>query len=279
MFSIADFKGSKEISPINGSQALFYPPKERNFKKMGSSIAIGLCICVVIGILAAIYVIQFLKLLPGSAAQAIASGINAAVISGTNMLYTFVAHELTKNENYRTETEHEDSLIVKLFFFQFINSYTSFFFLAFIARWIPDGCGEGEANCMDALGMNVTVIFGSRLVIGVLTNVGVPYISMNVPFVTKLLKGKENNIFSQHELGHSLMHVEQEYLLDRYELMEGLVTLYANVALDFGYMTLFVTALPISGVLCLLSNMATVKGNVLDVLSSVYHLLDISYVL
>ncbi len=42
-------------------------------------------------------------------------------------------------DDVRTETEFVDSLILKIFFFQFINSYASFFFLAFIAENVSDG--------------------------------------------------------------------------------------------------------------------------------------------
>jgi len=51
-----------------------------------------------------------------------------------NIVYAARAIQLTDNENHRTDTLYEDALIVKLFVFQFINSYTSFFFIAFIAQ-------------------------------------------------------------------------------------------------------------------------------------------------
>ena len=34
-------------------------------------------------------------------------------------------------ENHRTQTEYDDALILKLFAFQFVNSYTSLFYIAF----------------------------------------------------------------------------------------------------------------------------------------------------
>jgi threonine/homoserine/homoserine lactone efflux protein len=64
----------------------------------------------------------------------VASILNTLQIMIFNMIYQARAIQLTDEENHRTDTDYEDSLIVKLFVFQFINSYTSFFFLAFIAQ-------------------------------------------------------------------------------------------------------------------------------------------------
>jgi hypothetical protein len=48
----------------------------------------------------------------------IGSAANAVQIQIMNFLYGKLATRLTENENYRTKTEHEDSLISKLFMFQ-----------------------------------------------------------------------------------------------------------------------------------------------------------------
>ncbi len=36
------------------------------------------------------------------------------------------------SENHRTQTQYDDGLILKLFLFQFANSYTSLFYIAFL---------------------------------------------------------------------------------------------------------------------------------------------------
>lgn len=71
-----------------------------------------------------------------------------------------------------TETEFEDSMIMKLFFFQFINSYASFFFLAFVAEYVQGGCGSGESACLKNLAVNLAIIFGTRIVVGNALEVG-----------------------------------------------------------------------------------------------------------
>jgi hypothetical protein len=73
----------------------------------------------------------------GTQASTLASVLNTTQIIIFNLIYQAIATKLTDAENHRTDTLYEDSLIVKLFVFQFINSYSSFAYLAFIAQvWL-----------------------------------------------------------------------------------------------------------------------------------------------
>ena len=65
-------------------------------------------------------------------------------------------------------------MVTKLFMFQFVNSYASFFYVAFIS----ESLGECDrSTCMSSLATNLGIIFGSRLVIGNLTELLLPYLS------------------------------------------------------------------------------------------------------
>jgi len=57
--------------------------------------------------------------------------LNTLWISIMNVAYQRVAVLINNLENHRTETEHEDALIIKTFLFQFINSYGPLFYLSF----------------------------------------------------------------------------------------------------------------------------------------------------
>ena len=46
-------------------------------------------------------------------------------------IYRKIAVVLTYWENHRTKTEFEDSIILKLFAFEFVNSYGNLFYLAY----------------------------------------------------------------------------------------------------------------------------------------------------
>lgn len=92
----------------------------------------------VIGVIAGIYTLRFILYNDiGSRAQIVASVINVVQIQVLTYIYDHVAFKLTDLENQRNDVKYEDSMIVKLFLFQFVNNYSSFYYLAFIAGNLP----------------------------------------------------------------------------------------------------------------------------------------------
>ena len=75
--------------------------------------------------------------------------------------------------------------------FQFVNSFASFYYMAFVQEWIGGGCDGYDDDvpmddevkkqramseaCMSSLMINLVIIFGQRLVVGQLTEVWMPY--------------------------------------------------------------------------------------------------------
>jgi len=110
----------------------------------------------VIGSTASIYVIRSVLDKEGDDIRknspTIASILNAVQIQIFNVIYHFAAVRLTESENHRTNTKFEDSMITKLFLFQFVNSYASFFFIAFVAKYLaPPPQAAGEEPSIPAL--------------------------------------------------------------------------------------------------------------------------------
>lgn len=91
-------------------------------------------------------------------------------------------------------------MITKIFWFQFVNSYASFFYLAFIAESLGDCPVDG---CMKGLTINLAIIFGTRLIVGNIMELGIPYVSYWYKYreETKRAKG-------------DMSQAEKEYLLD-----------------------------------------------------------------
>eukprot|EP01030_Chromulinospumella_sphaerica_P005306 gene5306-5189_t len=198
-----------------------------------SLLAVVGLIAAVVGIVVGIYIIRFTiesKVGP-SDSQLVASILNAVQIQFTNMAYSFLATELTNRENHRTNTQYEDSLIMKIFLFQFVNSYASFFYLAFFA----ESTGDCLSSCMQPLAYNLAVIFGSRLVSGNLTELLIPYLTYQYQYLAEVLR-----------YGDAITRPEKEYLL---------------MAIQFGYSALFITALPMSSFFALVSNFVEIKGD------------------
>ena len=96
---------------------------------------------------------------------------------------------------------------MKIFLFQFVNSYASFFFLAFVAKSINE-CPDG--GCMSILGTNLAIIFGTRIVSGNISELLVPYV------MYKLKMRKEAK-----EGSGDISRPEAEYMLDEVSGEEG----------------------------------------------------------
>ena len=242
-----EYHGHLIKSYIDGDDMLFYPPaKFYSFIRVSRSIVFAL-ILLVLGITASIYYMRF-SIQPsvgGSGASTIASVANTVQIIVMNLVYTRIAIHLTDQENYRTDTEYEDALIVKLFIFQFVNSYASFFYIAFVASYLPSPDGTpsnylgqcGAPNCMTPLSLNLAILFGTRLT---LTNA----MDIIIPYIMYILKVRTETEGIPKDM--ELSPAEKDYMLMQYDgKIQGILG-YADFAVQFGFSLLFITALPIA---------------------------------
>jgi anoctamin-10/anoctamin-7 len=244
-----DFKAKTIKSFVDGSKLRFFPEKERQKLSGQSFLAVFILICLVIGIVSSIYFIKDSLVkdtdlgddlqVRTNNAQTIASTLNSVQITIANMVYTFLAYELNNRENHRTETEYNDALILKIFLFQFVNSYASFFYIAFI---------EGGAHVMESLSTNLAIIYGVRLSSGLFSDIVLP-----------LLMYKWN-LRKNAEGVKKMTSVEQEFLLEPYNGNLKIITQYAEIAIQFGYTALFASALPIASLFGFFSNWINLKA-------------------
>lgn len=285
-----EYIGKPMKSYIDGSDILYFPPKEAKTRLSQSVLiilAFGGSVCAVV---AGIYAIRTTLSAGDTAtfASTIASVLNAIQIQIFNYIYARVSVQLNDAENHRTDTLYEDSLITKTFVFQFINSYISFFFLAFVlpfsekypaqmqggSLWqacvtsdddnittclqLPadeqDACTlcqntfdgyEGQCNatsCMIPLATNVLIILGTALVLNTFLGILLPWMAW------KGRKKEETKIEDSDDFipEEKLTPAEKEYLLMEYDTMTNSIADYADTAIQYGYLTLFVSALPIA---------------------------------
>ena len=61
-------------------------------------------------------------------------------------IYRKIAINLTVWENHRTKTEYDDSLILKLFAFEFVNNYGNLFYLAYFRNNVSATMFENFLN-------------------------------------------------------------------------------------------------------------------------------------
>lgn len=254
-----EFRGDRIKSFVDGSEGyLHFPTSTRNKYVFQSSLAIFGLTCLVVGVVASLYTIkqELVKAgVPVAEAQTYASVFNSVEIQATNLLYTFIANELTRRENHRTQAKYDDSLIVKIFVFQFINSFTSFYYLAFLSEVITASPDCGAHGCMFSLSVNLITIFAIRLVSQQVVGLVIPWMT----FQYKLAGGAVMSVFTASK-PNIRSRPELEYLLTPYDANESFIDEMMDSVIQFGFMSLFVTAFPGTAAVALASNLISLKG-------------------
>jgi hypothetical protein len=176
----------------------------------------------------------------GSLAQILASVASSAQIQILNRVYPNLADRLTEFENHRTDTDFSNSMTTKLFVFLFVNSYGSFFYIAFVANQVGDGdCGG--ATRMPALALNLAVIFGIRELSAIMQEAIIPWLRWQ----RKL--DKVNQFDDKDESARQVLsRAELQFISPAYDVMKDSIGEYAEIAVQYGYIMLFAAALPVA---------------------------------
>ncbi|KAH8873920.1 Anoctamin-7 [Schistosoma japonicum] len=112
----------------------------------------------------------------GMIATMTGSLLNLVVIFFLKIVYDRMATKLTDVENHRTQVEYDNSLTLKLYLLQFVNYYSSVFYIAFIqgpTSAVPGsehiliqstGCDQGD--CLFELFIQLVIIMVGKQVLG-----------------------------------------------------------------------------------------------------------------
>ena len=250
---INDIKGQKVKHPVTGE--LEYAPRpyyERLRKRIISASIIGLSILVILCINVVVY--WFKSDLKNSDNELVAtyykyifSIILAITISVINKCYVPIAKHLTEWENHRTATEHQDSLIYKQFAVKFISSYASLTYTAFFENKMEGAC-DGE-TCFENLKRLVGTILVQRLIFTII-------------FDNVLPKVKSARSFKKETEGTDMTKMttaEKQYILVPFDYENEIMARFLDQVLLFGYMVLFVIALPLAPFVGYFSNMLQIN--------------------
>uniref|UniRef100_A0A1A7WND2 Anoctamin n=1 Tax=Iconisemion striatum TaxID=60296 RepID=A0A1A7WND2_9TELE len=263
-----------EQNPVTGVKEPYFPEKTRLSRMFTGSMVIVLMLCVVIIFLVTVVVCRgiisvmmyhtgspVLRTEAGTIANISSSVVNLGLILLMGQVYTALAEQLTKWEMHRTQTQYDNAFTFKVFIFQFVNFYSSPFYVAFFkGRFVGypskygtlfgmrnEDCGPG--GCLIELAEQLFIIM-----------VGKQLINNIQEFILPKVKAWHQKRAFANVLGDK---VSQEPRLweDDYKLVQcgGLFEEYLEMVLQFGFITIFVAAFPLAPLFALLNNWVEIR--------------------
>ncbi|XP_049984663.1 anoctamin-6 isoform X1 [Alexandromys fortis] len=199
-------------------------------------------------------------LTPQMATSITASIISFIIIMILNTIYERVAIMITNFELPRTQTDYENSLTMKMFLFQFVNYYSSCFYIAFfkgkfvgypgdpvywLGKYRNEECDPG--GCLLELTTQLTIIMGGKAIWNNIQEVLLPWV-MNLFGRYQRVSGSEN----------ITPRWEQDYHLQPMGKL-GLFYEYLEMIIQFGFVTLFVASFPLAPLLALVNNILEIR--------------------
>ncbi|KAK9952650.1 hypothetical protein ABG768_018467 [Culter alburnus] len=200
---------------------------------------------------------------PQFATSVTASCINFVIIMILNFLYERVAIKITDMEVPKTHVEYENKLTVKMFLFQFVNYYSSCFYVAFFkgkfvgypgkyaymfGEWSGlrnEECEPG--GCLIELTTQLVIVMVGKQVWGNIQEALVPW--LRNWWVSRSARNHPESLYSRWEQDHDLQTFSQL----------GLFYEYLEMVVQFGFITLFVASFPLAPLLALMNNILEVR--------------------
>ncbi|EEC20511.1 transmembrane protein 16D, putative [Ixodes scapularis] len=198
--------------------------------------------------------------------------LNLLCILLFNMVYTRLAVCLTDMEMPRTQTEYDDSLTLKMYLLQFVNCYSSIFYIAFFKgkfvgrpgkynlflNYQQEECGAG--GCFLELSIQLAIIMVGKQAFGALSELALPY-AMRLWSHLSLIRGTPKDARLPKEPW------ERDYTLPDMGTT-GLFQEYLEMILQYGFVTVFVAAFPLAPLFALLNNTLEIRLDALKLLGS-----------
>uniref|UniRef100_A0A673KQ35 Anoctamin n=1 Tax=Sinocyclocheilus rhinocerous TaxID=307959 RepID=A0A673KQ35_9TELE len=200
---------------------------------------------------------------PQLATSVTASCINFVIILILNFLYEHVAIWITDMEIPKTHLEYENKLTMKMFMFQFVNYYSSCFYVAFFkgkfvgypgnytymfGKWSKlrnEECAPG--GCLIELTTQLLIVMAGKQMVGNVQEALLPL--LRNWWGSRKGRSHPESAYSRWEQDHDLQNFSQF----------GLFYEYLEMVIQFGFITLFVASFPLAPLLALFNNILEVR--------------------
>ncbi|KAL8591816.1 hypothetical protein ACOMHN_047076 [Nucella lapillus] len=188
--------------------------------------------------------------------------INLVCIILLGRVYLVLARFLTDFETHRTQTEWEDSFTLKMFLFQFVNHYSSLFYIAFfkgkfIGRpgdYNREINGSRQEEC-DPSGCLIELLIQLMIImVGKQT-----FNNSKELFIPKLMNWFKSRRVKEEQKEHKQVATwEKDYNMASMPDL-GLFDEYLEMVLQYGFVTIFVAAFPLAPLFALINNIIEVR--------------------
>ncbi|XP_023221266.1 anoctamin-7-like isoform X1 [Centruroides sculpturatus] len=255
--------------PFTRQMKEYYPFRRRFLKYLFSSFILVIMVCVVFISVTSVILYRLYtdvnvckentkcKMLHGTV---IAATLNTISIMILGRIYNFLAVKLTDWENHQTQSAYNDALIIKLFAFQFANTYTSLFYIAFFRKDLgengmfgmgkeyQDNCGDQDNdNCMSLLSFQLLVLMIMK-----------PVPKFTSDIIIPCLKNAFRSLSGLNQISNSKQHYLMREMLkpteENFRLDE-----FTEKVIQYGYIMLFAASFPLAPLLALLFNVVDLR--------------------
>lgn len=282
------FRGDYRRSPIDDNlEEEWYDPNKRKKLFLVGIMVSSMIIFLVLTFLASIIVLRGMTtdvLYFGGMdfSGPVFSIANAVQIQIFNFIYSKLAVKLTDIENHRTQSDYESSLILKTYGFQFVNSFNTLFYIAFVKTHY-EGCFpdsqdtkslEIGASCLNELHMQLVSLF--------LVNFFKNIVEIGQPLVSHYLKkrklGEDSETRKRRLMSSGITDldnlrddIDNQLSLPAYMArdVDGTMDDYMELAVLFGYIILFAVAFPLATSVAWFSLLLEIKVDKLKIVSLV----------
>ena len=273
----ADFRGTQvRTDPVTDKKVTYYPKKSRLWRYAVSIMTllsmVAVVLMAVVGVI--VYRLALNRALTSNSVDASGIGqaqnfivpltaavINLAVILVLDVVYSRLAVVLTDWENHETQSKYETHMAWKMFLFQFVNSYSSLFYIAFFkGRFSRSQSGTVDAQlfgykldacpaygCFLDLSIQLAVIQGGRLLANNLKE-------FVVPIFKTWWRSRHVN---RRAVKNNVTPWDKQLMLEKVGA-DAMFKEYLELVVQYGFATLFAPAFP-------LSPLATYLNNVLEI--------------
>lgn len=199
------------------------------------------------------------------------------------LVYDRLAIKMTDLEDHRTQLDYDNSLTLKLYLLQFVNYYSSVFYIAFIQgttspvpgtrRLLIQSAGCDQGDCLFELFLQLVIIMVGKQLLNFIQESSMPVImKVFASLKSKFRKQKSPKAVSTTGPNDLEQHRQVKYyhrstLLCRsdYLLLDPgsrpMFNEYLEMMIQYGFITMFVPAFPLAPFFGLLNNLFEIRGD------------------